>query len=125
MDQQIAKRQHRMALARYKKDTTGMCDLVAAAVEQAAIHVHNLQGKEATKMRGRSRISLRKQVKDMLQGSEDDPEETILASRAKLAKRSSSGPCGPGQQAHQCCEENESRNHEEYMRSNKQDQSGI
>ena len=82
MDQQSMKRIHRMALARFNKDTTWMWDLVAATVEQANIQFHNLQGKEATKMRGRSRITLKKQVKDMLQGNEDDPDETILASRA-------------------------------------------
>ena len=60
MDQQIMKRKHRIAVARQDNDTTMMWDLIAAAVEQANILFHKLQGKDAKKMRGRSKIFFEK-----------------------------------------------------------------
>ena len=76
-----------MALARHSKDTTRMWDLVAAAVEQANIQFHKLQGKDAKKMRGRSKITFEKQVKNMLQGTEGEPDETEFVTRANWLRR--------------------------------------
>ena len=52
IDEQIEKRQHRIALAQAQKDTTRQWDLVAAAVEQANIEYHKLQGTEAKTFKG-------------------------------------------------------------------------
>ena len=87
MDQQMEMRKHRMALARRCMDTTRMWDLVAAVVEQANIQLHELQGKDAKKMRGRSKITFEKQVKSMLQGIEGEPEEKDFATRADWLRR--------------------------------------
>ena len=83
----MMKRKHRMALARQDKDTTMMWDLIAAAVEQANILFQKLQGKDAKKMRGRSKISFEKQVKNMLQGIEDDSDEAEFVTKANWLRR--------------------------------------
>ena len=71
MDEEADKRKHRFVYARYLRDTTMIWDLVAAAAEQANIVFHNLQGGEAEKMRGRSKVSFKSTTKDMLQCAED------------------------------------------------------
>lgn len=45
--------------------------LITAAIEQGVINDLKLEGKEATRMRGRSRVSFRKQDRDITQGSAD------------------------------------------------------
>ena len=54
MDKQVDKRKHRLQHAAANKDTTTQWDLIAAASEEAVIDFLQLQGKEASKMRGRS-----------------------------------------------------------------------
>ncbi len=60
MGQQHEKRKHRLTHAAHTKDTDKQYDLIAAIAEEANIDFHGLQGKEATKMRGRSRITFNK-----------------------------------------------------------------
>ena len=83
MDEQIKKRQHRIKLAQNQRNTTRQWDLVAAAVEQANIEFHKLDGAEAKKMRGRSKIVFKDRTKDSLQGAEAEGENAELISKAK------------------------------------------
>ena len=66
MDKHIEARKDRIARAESRKDTTVQWDLIAAAVEAANIEFHGLTGKEATKMRGRSKITFPKKQNDIL-----------------------------------------------------------
>ena len=61
MDKQVARRASRFQYAALMRDTTTQWDLVAAAVEEANISYHGLAGRDATKMRGRSKITFKKQ----------------------------------------------------------------
>ena len=83
MDKHTDDRKYRIAHAESKKDTSMQWDLIVAAVENAAIEFFKLEGKQATKMRGRSRITFTKKIKRMLQGIEDDDENAEMVSRAK------------------------------------------
>ena len=56
MDEQISKRHYRLLQAQVAGDTTIQWDLIAAAMEEANIDYHQLKGREATKMRGRSKV---------------------------------------------------------------------
>ena len=80
MDRTIEDRRHRFNLAEQQKNTTRQWDLVAAAVEEACIEFFELDGKQATKMRGRSKIIFRKQEKHVLEGIEKEQtnEEAVL-----------------------------------------------
>ena len=51
-----------------QKDTTTQWDLVAASVEEANINYHGLTGKNATNMRGRSKVTFKKAVRNHLEG---------------------------------------------------------
>ena len=82
MDEQIQKRQHRFGQAIHSKDTTRIWQLIAAAVEQANIAFNHLRGKEATKMQGKSKITLKKHEKDILQGIDAEHTDDELATRA-------------------------------------------
>ena len=83
MDEQHDKRKYRLQHAVEAKDTNTQWDLIAAIAEEANIDFHNLQGREATKMRGRSRITFNKAIKNLLQGMEAQEENAELATRAK------------------------------------------
>ena len=83
MDEQHDKRKYRLQHAAEAKDTDAQWDLIAAIAEEANIEFHNLQGKEATKMRGRSRIRFKKAIKNMLQGMEAQEENADLVTRVK------------------------------------------
>ena len=54
MDQAVEKRKHRLDYAVKLRDTNTQWDLIAAAVEEGVVGFFKLQGKEATKMMGRS-----------------------------------------------------------------------
>ena len=58
-------------------------DLVAVAVETAVIKFFQLEGKDAEKMRGRSRITFNRKTKRLLRGIEDDDLNAELVTRAK------------------------------------------
>ena len=64
MDEQIEKRQYRLKHAQEAGDTTTQWDLIAAATEEANIAYHQLKGREATKMRGRSKVVFQKTEKE-------------------------------------------------------------
>ena len=58
MDEAIGKRKHRLAYVAMTKDTSTQWDIIAAGVEEGFIIFFELEGKEATKMKGRSKITL-------------------------------------------------------------------
>ena len=60
MYEQVDKRIHRLRLAQKQRDTTRQWHLIAAAAEQANIEFHELDGAQATKMRGRSKVLYKK-----------------------------------------------------------------
>ena len=64
------------------KDTSMQWDLIAAGVEEAVIKFSKLEGKEATTMRGRSKITLNEKTKGLLKGMEDNDENADLVNRA-------------------------------------------
>ena len=66
MNEAIDKRKHRLAYAVSTKDTITQWDLIAAGVEEGVIDYFELEGKEATKMKGRSRITLNKKSMRLL-----------------------------------------------------------
>ena len=57
-------------------------DLIAAGVEEGVIEIFQLKGKEATKMRGRSKITFAKITKRLLKGIDGGDSNEDLASRA-------------------------------------------
>ena len=67
MDKHLNEREHRIKKAVAQRNTTMQWDLIAAAVEAANIEFHGLTGKEAAKMRGRSKITFQKKHNDILQ----------------------------------------------------------
>ena len=82
MDEQAEARRHRFAHAHETRDTTMIWDLVAAAAEQANIIFHNLQGREAKKMRGRSKVCFKNSTKSMLQGADEEKPNSHFAAKA-------------------------------------------
>ena len=83
IDEQIRDREQRFEYAIFTKNTTRIWDLIAAATERANIIFHKLQGtKEATKMRGRSRISFADDTRNLLQKQEVDAEGDEFETRA-------------------------------------------
>ena len=68
LDAAIEQRISRIKEAQAQGDTDRQWMLITAAVEQAAIEYLDLQGKDATRMRGRSRVSFRKQDRELTQG---------------------------------------------------------
>ena len=63
MDLAIEKRKHRLRYAVKLKDTNMQWDLITAGVEERVIEFFQLKGKEATKMRGRSKITFAEKTK--------------------------------------------------------------
>ena len=57
MDQQIDIRKHRLEHAALSKDTNRLWSLIAAAIEEANIIFHKLEGKQTANMRGRSKAT--------------------------------------------------------------------
>ena len=66
MNLAIEKRKHRLSYAVKTRDTDRQWDLIAAGVEEGVIEFFKLQGSEATKMRGRSKIAFSKKIKRLL-----------------------------------------------------------
>ena len=60
IDKHLEKREYRLLQAKAKKDTDRQWQLIAAAVEDANIEFHLLEGKDAKKMRGRSKVTFQK-----------------------------------------------------------------
>ena len=63
IDDQFERREHRLKHAVKSKDTSMQWDLVAAAVETTVIKVFKPEGKDAGKMKGRSRIYFQQENK--------------------------------------------------------------
>ena len=61
MDAAIGRRKAMLHLAAHNRNTVMQWDLITAAVEQANIEFHGLKGKEAKKMRGRSKVEFMKE----------------------------------------------------------------
>ena len=70
MDEQIEKRQYRLKYAQEAGDTTTQWDLIAVVMEEANIDDHHVKGREATKMRGRSRVVFQRKEKNSLEGAD-------------------------------------------------------
>ena len=68
MDTAIDHRAERLETAQNMKDTDRQWALIAAAVEDAIIKDYNLEGPQATKMRGRSKVAYRDEEKNILRG---------------------------------------------------------
>ena len=60
------KRKHRLSYAVKLKDINMQWDLIAAGDEEGVIDFFQLKGKEATNMRGRSKITFAKKTKRLL-----------------------------------------------------------
>ena len=60
--------------------------MIVAAVEQANIFFHNLTGKDAKKMKGRSRITFKRKTRNVLQGIKED-ENAEMATRADWLRK--------------------------------------
>lgn len=68
MDKHVTKTTCRFRDAAVQKDTATQWDLVAASVEEANINSHGLTGKYATNMRGRSKATFNKSVRNLVEG---------------------------------------------------------
>ena len=68
IDTAIGKKKHRLSYAVRQRDTSMQWDLIVAAVEEGVIEFFELKGKEATKMKGRSKITFAKWTKRLLKG---------------------------------------------------------
>ena len=87
MDEQMQHRQQRIQYAVHMKNTTRQWDLIAAGVEQANIEHHGLEGKEATQMRGTSKIRFMNAAKKILQGIDADRANDGLATRTDWLRK--------------------------------------
>ena len=79
LDKELGKREWRLIDANLRQDTDAQWILITAAVEQAAISFLKLIDKEATKMRGRSKITFAKIDKHLLEGAEKEATEEELS----------------------------------------------
>ena len=61
------KREHRLAYAVTIKGTSTQWDLIVAGVEEGVIDCFELEGKEATKITGRSKITFNKKSKKVVE----------------------------------------------------------
>ena len=68
MGTQIDKRKYRLEHATAIKDTTMQWDLIAAATEDATTRFFQLQGTEASNMRGRSKVVFKKRGRKPVRG---------------------------------------------------------
>ena len=73
--------------AEIRLDTTMQWDLIAAATEEANIQYDNLQGREATKMKGRPKLKFKKKTRDSLEGIEADDGNLEQVSKAKWLRQ--------------------------------------
>ena len=92
MDTAMEKRKHRLNYVVKLKGTSLQLDLIAAGVEEGVIEFFQLEGKGATKLRGRFKITLAKQTNRLLKGIDEDDSNEDLVSRAILAQNSSGSP---------------------------------
>ena len=61
MDEQLEKRKYRLMEAEIRSDTNMQWALIAAATEEANIKYQNLLGRDATTMKGTSRLNFKKE----------------------------------------------------------------
>ena len=88
MDSAIEDRSNRIETSQLQKDTDRQWDLIAAAVEDAIINDFNLEGAQATRMRGRSKVAYRDEDREILRGighQEDKQESDSIQTLNKLA----------------------------------------
>jgi len=78
MDTAIEERSYRFGTSQLHRDTDRQWDLIAAAVEDAIIKEFNLEGTQATRMRGRSKVAYRDEDREILRGigSQASKQET-------------------------------------------------
>ena len=86
MDLAIKKRKHRLNYVVKLKDTSLQYDFIAAGVEEGVIDFFKLEGKEATKMKGRSKIMFAKKTKKVYQRHRRGREQCRLGLQSKLAE---------------------------------------
>ena len=87
MDEQIKNRRNRLYHAALTRDTTMQWGRLAAAVEQANIDDHELKGREAKKMKGRSKVTFKNATKNILQGIDERDGNDELATRADWLRK--------------------------------------
>ena len=87
MDEQIKKREQRFQEATQKKDVNQQWDLIAAAFEEANIIFHGLKAKDATRARGRSKITYKSSTKEGLQWTEEQEGEVGITSRVQWLRK--------------------------------------
>jgi len=75
MKTSIERRHARLRLAQEDKDTTRQWQLIAAAVEEANIEYHHLRNEQATKMRGRSKVTFKTTTRYAFKGAEAQADE--------------------------------------------------
>ena len=83
IDDQLGRREHRLTHAVKITDTSMQLELVAVPVETAVTKFFQLEGKDAERMRGRSRITFRRKTKRLLRGIEEDAEHADKMTRVK------------------------------------------
>ena len=95
MDIQIEKRESRLHEAQQSSDTERYWMLITAAVEEAAINYFHLEGKYATKMRGRSKVTFKCVQRCLLHGAEnaatDDEISFINAATKAMSNHTQQG----------------------------------
>ena len=79
IDNAIAKRMNRIKDAQKYKNTNQQWIPITAAIEEAVIDYFDLKGKQATKMRGRAKITYRKAERGILQGADKYVEDNVTA----------------------------------------------
>ena len=87
MDKHINNREFRLKKAVCLRDTTTQWDLIAAAAEDANIEFHGLTGKDAAKMKGRSKITFQKKENDTLQATANQLDNDVLQNQVKWLKK--------------------------------------
>ena len=87
MDKHIKSREFRLKKAVCLRDTTTQWDLIAAAAEEANIEFHGLSGKDAAKMKGRSKITFQKKEIDILQDTTNQRDNDDLQNQVKWLKK--------------------------------------
>ena len=83
MDAAIERGKARLHLAAHDRNTGLQWDLITAAVEQANIEFHGLKGKEAKKMRGRSKVEFMKEETGLTRELQEGEGEEELKTRAE------------------------------------------
>ena len=87
MDQQTHRREWRLKEAVLRKDTGWQWGLITASVEEANIQFHDLKRKDATKMKGRSKVTFQTGKRNLLRGAEENATIEEIFYLASIRKR--------------------------------------